>query len=325
MAVDKQDPRGVVLTNQVTKCSNCGSAATGRFCDNCGAALPRPSCPSCGASLTPGNKFCPECGGAIGLTVVSVDQVEAALDALTLQTKKSTIGKLTTLLVSILLFVSFGLLSGSWSDIVIIVLVVFIHEMGHFIGMKLFRYRDVQMFFIPLFGAAVAGSETNPGGARRAVVTLLGPLPGIILGIICVVLYFTSDQDIYLQLARTFLFINAFNLLPLSPLDGGRFLEEVVFSRNARIELLFKLIAGLALVLIAFMLQSVVFGIFALFVLLLLPSSHQTSKMAQIFRREISRDEHYPIDRVPRKYLERSRRVGQSSLLEWRCSTAWSC
>jgi ankyrin repeat protein/Zn-dependent protease len=188
---------------------------------------------------------------------------------------------------------------------VILVLVLLIHEIGHLIGMRLFQYRDVQMFFIPLFGAAVAGSETNPSGARRAIVTLLGPLPGIVLGVICAVLYFTNDQDIYLQAARTFLFINAFNLLPLPPLDGGRFLEEVVFSRNARAEVFFKLIAGLALVQVAFMLQSVLLGIFALFVLFLLPPSYRTSKMAQQFRRGISSDEYYPIDRVPRKYLER--------------------
>jgi Zn-dependent protease len=240
----------------------------------------------------------------IGRTVVSVDQVEAALDALTPQTK-STIGKLATLLVSILLFVSLGLISASWSDIVILVLVVFIHEMGHFIGMKLFRYRDVQMFFIPLFGAAVAGSETNPSAASRAVVALLGPLPGIVLGIICAVLYFTSDQDIYLQLARTFLFINAFNLLPLHPLDGGRFLEEVVFCRNAGVELLFKLLTGLALLGLAVTLQSIVLGIFALFILAVLPTTYRISKTAQELKRDIPDEKSHPFERVPHEYVER--------------------
>ena len=58
--------RGAVLTSSPTKCPRCGSAAAGKFCNNCGAALHRPSCPSCGASLTPGNKFCQECGSSIG-------------------------------------------------------------------------------------------------------------------------------------------------------------------------------------------------------------------------------------------------------------------
>jgi Zn-dependent protease len=217
---------------------------------------------------------------------------------------KSTIDRLAILLVSILLFVSLGLISASWSDIVILVLVVFIHEMGHLIGMRLFRYRDVQMFFIPLFGAAVAGSETNPSGATRAVVALLGPLPGIVLGIICAVLYFTGNQDIYLQLARTFLFINAFNLLPLHPLDGGRILEEVVFSRSARVELLFKGTTGLALVGLAVTLQSIVLGLFAVFILAVLPTTYRMAKTAQQLKRDIPNEERYPIDRVPHQYVE---------------------
>jgi Zn-dependent protease len=290
------------LANPVTECSSCGTAVTGTFCTNCGAAL-LPSCHFCGASLTPGDKFCQKCRARIGRPVVSVDQVEAALDALTTQTK-STIDRLATLLVSILLFAGLGLISASWSDIIILVLVVFIHEMGHLIGMKLFRYRDVQMFFIPLLGAAVAGSETNPSGASRAVVALLGPLPGIVLGIICAVLYFTGDQDIYLQLARTFLFINAFNLLPLHPLDGGRFLEEIVFSRSARVELLFKGITGLALVGLAVALQSIVLGLFAVFILALLPTTYRMAKTAQQLKRDIPNEERYPIDRVPHQYVE---------------------
>jgi len=50
--------------------------------------------------------------------------------------------------------------------------------------MKLFGYRDVQMFFIPMLGAAVSGVESNPSSVRKAIVSLLGPLPGIIIGII---------------------------------------------------------------------------------------------------------------------------------------------
>ncbi len=64
--VRQVNSRGAVLTNPTTKCPGCGSAATGKFCNNCGAALHRTSCASCGASLTPGNKFCQECGSSIG-------------------------------------------------------------------------------------------------------------------------------------------------------------------------------------------------------------------------------------------------------------------
>ncbi len=233
----------------------------------------------------------------------SVEQVEAEIDAQATR-RKSLASNLGTLLISLVLFASLGLFVLSWSGVVILVVVLLIHELGHFIGMKLFRYRDVQMFFIPLLGAAVAGSETMPSGARRALVALLGPLPGIMLGVIFAVLYLVDRQDIYLQFARTFLFINAFNLLPLHPLDGGRFLEDVVFSRSASIELAFKLITGLALGGLAVITQSIVLGIFTLFVLLVLPTTYRMAKTAQQLKRDIPDEERHPIDRVPHQYLE---------------------
>lgn len=41
---------------------SCGSVNTGKFCSNCGNPKPLGNCPNCGTKLTPGAKFCPECG-----------------------------------------------------------------------------------------------------------------------------------------------------------------------------------------------------------------------------------------------------------------------
>ena len=41
----------------------------------------------------------------------------------------------------------------------LVVLILFIHEMGHFIAMKVFGYNGVNMFFIPLMGAMVTGAK----------------------------------------------------------------------------------------------------------------------------------------------------------------------
>lgn len=35
--------------------------------------------------------------------------------------------------------------------------VLLFHELGHYVAMRLFGYRDVRMFFVPFFGAAVSG------------------------------------------------------------------------------------------------------------------------------------------------------------------------
>jgi hypothetical protein len=44
------------------KCPNCGAQAQGKFCQECGAALEAGRCVSCNAKLTPGARYCTQCG-----------------------------------------------------------------------------------------------------------------------------------------------------------------------------------------------------------------------------------------------------------------------
>ncbi len=46
------------------KCPNCGAQATGKFCPECGTALEGARCASCKSKLTPGARFCTQCGKA---------------------------------------------------------------------------------------------------------------------------------------------------------------------------------------------------------------------------------------------------------------------
>jgi hypothetical protein len=43
-------------------CAACSHRGSGRFCSNCGASLESLTCTGCGAKLTPGARFCHECG-----------------------------------------------------------------------------------------------------------------------------------------------------------------------------------------------------------------------------------------------------------------------
>ena len=69
--------------------------------------------------------------------------------------KKSIQSNLINLAISIFLFISLGFISSSISDILILVGILFFHELGHLLGMKLFKYKNLKMMFIPLLGAAV--------------------------------------------------------------------------------------------------------------------------------------------------------------------------
>jgi hypothetical protein len=74
----------------------------------------------------------------------------------------------------------------SISGVVTLVAVIALHEAGHALGMRMFGFSNVRMFFIPFFGAAVTGSARSAATWKEAIVTLMGPLPGIVLGSILV-------------------------------------------------------------------------------------------------------------------------------------------
>ena len=64
------------------------------------------------------------------------------------------------------------------SRIAILVGVILVHELGHYVAMRAYGYRDVRIFFIPFLGAATAGTPMGISPVRRGIVSLAGPLPG---------------------------------------------------------------------------------------------------------------------------------------------------
>jgi len=233
---------------------------------------------------------------------VTVEQLKAAIAEQ--ESKKSSVKKnLAILLLTLIVFFSLGLFKASLSGIIIIILVIFVHELGHLISMKIFGYRDVKMFFIPMLGAAASGRSVNPSGAQKAIVSLMGPIPGIIIGIVCAIAYFITQNEIMSESARIFLFINGFNLLPFYPLDGGRFFEFVLFSRNPKIEIVFKVITSLLLIATAFYLEAIFLGLFAYFVLISLKMTHIASTAAQEIRKTGTEDLDPDIKNIPENHL----------------------
>jgi Zn-dependent protease len=156
------------------------------------------------------------------------------------------------LLVSLALFIGLGMLNNPIAFTVMLIAVLFLHELGHYMGMRIFGYRNVRMFFIPLFGAAVSGQKTDAKSYQEAIVTLLGPMPGlfvaaILFGLACVPGIDHDFRRYLIWASLLFGMINGFNLLPIFPLDGGRLLNLILFSRNRFLESGFLVLAALAL------------------------------------------------------------------------------
>src|SRR4051812_4730695 len=128
--------------------------------------------------------------------------------------------KFRLLVTTFVMFAAISLSRGSSiTELGLLVGVIMVHELGHALGMLLFGYTDVRIFFIPLFGAAASGKKRGAAKWKQAIVLLMGPLPGLIAG---TVLLLTGASDLLRTVAVQLVAINAFNLLPLAPLDGGQ-------------------------------------------------------------------------------------------------------
>jgi Zn-dependent protease len=128
-----------------------------------------------------------------------------------------------------------------------ILMVIIVHESGHFLFMKIFNYSNVKIFIVPLLGAFTSGKKQEVSQFQLCVIILAGPLPGIIIGSI---LYFVNrdiQNETLKMLGNSFLFINLLNCLPFYPLDGGRLIETLFFRQNHIIRLVFGVISIICL------------------------------------------------------------------------------
>jgi Zn-dependent protease len=165
-----------------------------------------------------------------------------------LQNKKGGWGNaILILVVSVLLFVGAGSRQWSWQFVLMLVPILFVHEMGHYVAMRAFNYRNLRMFFIPFFGAAVSGRHYNVPGWKKVVVSLMGPVPGIVLGALIGGAGLVLHQPWLIKVALVALILNGINLLPVLPLDGGWVFHTLLFSRHHMLDAAFRVLAAFAL------------------------------------------------------------------------------
>jgi stage IV sporulation protein FB len=177
---------------------------------------------------------------------------------------------LSRTVISLALFIALDYwIFKSWFAVLLLVTVIFIHEAGHFIAMKFFGYKGVNMTFVPFVGAYVSGTATNLSRKNKLIVLLAGPLPGIIIGSILLLLYQNNYNETFRQLSILFLLLNVFNLLPVFPLDGGQFFQTLFFNSSRIIQLIFLSISLCSLIYFFFTLNYAwIFLIIAVLVLL---------------------------------------------------------
>jgi len=109
-----------------------------------------------------------------------------------------------------------------WWYAVGFVLLIFVHEMGHYLAAKQ-RGLDVGApTFIPFVGAWIQLKTLPHDVETEAWVGLAGPLLGSVGALAVYYAFRATGEPLLLALAYAGFFINLFNLIPVSPFDGGR-------------------------------------------------------------------------------------------------------
>ncbi len=110
------------------------------------------------------------------------------------------------------------------------VLLIFLHEMGHFVAATFYRVPVSAPMFIPFMGAYVTLKNRPMNPWTNAVISYAGPFAGACGGWACLYAALAFEAPWMMAVASYTLFLNAFNLLPIPGLDGSYL--WIAFSRN---------------------------------------------------------------------------------------------
>ncbi|MBK7755107.1 MAG: site-2 protease family protein [Deltaproteobacteria bacterium] len=131
------------------------------------------------------------------------------------------LAKLQTLLTMLLSIAVYAQVFG-WPYAVGFVLLIFVHELGHAVALWQQGIPAGAPVFIPFVGAVIAMRGMPRDAWVEAVVGIGGPLLGTVGAIGCLIAAFVTSSPLMFALSAAGFLINLFNMIPISPLDGGR-------------------------------------------------------------------------------------------------------
>jgi Zn-dependent protease len=104
---------------------------------------------------------------------------------------------------------------------------LFVHELGHAGVMAAKGLRTSPIVFIPGLGALIALKDQFLDARVEAQTGWGGPAVGALGAAACYLAWSQTGHPLWLGLAFTGCLLNLFNLLPVSPLDGGRIVTAI--------------------------------------------------------------------------------------------------
>ncbi|MEM1224152.1 MAG: site-2 protease family protein [Planctomycetota bacterium] len=187
--------------------------------------------------------------------------------------------KLAIMVGSLAVFIGLGTAVWDVRLVGMLALVLLWHETGHFLAMKWFGYRNVQMFFIPMMGAAVSGRHRHLSASKKALVFMAGPLPGLLTALVLFQLGLKTGATGWMQLGGLMMVLNTLNLLPLLPLDGGWILQLTILRRSPSLEIMIRLLTIVVVIAASLWTRDFVLWFVAIPLAIALPMSYRSAML----------------------------------------------
>lgn len=130
-----------------------------------------------------------------------------------------TIGNIFKIHVFFYIVMFVALITGNIRDYLIFISIIIVHELGHITGGVIFSWNIKEVILLPFGGLTVFNNLVNTSLLEEFIVVLLGPLFQIVFYIFINHFFIISDRVVYYNFI-----LLIFNLLPIYPLDGSKFL-----------------------------------------------------------------------------------------------------
>ena len=121
-------------------------------------------------------------------------------------------------------------LSGYFQYIFILLLIIFIHEFGHFFISNLVKIKTNKIIIYPFGGLTIYDSDLNLNTNKELLSLFGGLLFQIIFYLITVILFNNNfiTYNVFIIIKKINFLLISFNFLPIIPLDGGKLLNIIL-------------------------------------------------------------------------------------------------
>lgn len=123
----------------------------------------------------------------------------------------------------------------TWKFALLLMLGIGLHEMGHVWAMRRCGMKTKGFYFIPLVGGAAVAEDAFKSSKDEIFIALMGPFVGLLTAIPPLIAFWLTGAPIWAAAASWLAVVNLFNLFPINPLDGGKFIKGIAFSLDSTI------------------------------------------------------------------------------------------